>query len=119
MAPWKERHDSSAVPVAILESNPLAATRLREILRQSRTVKLLVGARHGTKVTSNPGLPSVVVIDRDTLAQPLDELLHCLHSEAPRAKALVIGRAIPCGDICRLLSQGQRGSSPISKCGAA
>ncbi len=109
---WKRIRKRPAIRVSILENHPLAAARLRGILRHSGTSEVLIAGRDGKKPRSGTDRSLVVVIDRDTLVEPLDERLHSLQSEVPRAKALVIGRSVPCEEICRLLFSGARGFVP-------
>lgn len=115
MAPRKRGHKRTAIRVKIVESHPLAAERLREILRQSGTAKVFARGRAGTMQGGRSDLPSVVVVDRDTLPGPLDECLQCLRSELPRAKVLVVGRAVPCEDVCQLLFLGVKGFVPYEE----
>lgn len=115
MAPWKRGRKKPAIPVWIVENHPLAAERLREILRRSGRVKVSTHVCAGTGRTCLCEGPSVAVVDRDTLPQPLDESLQSLRLELPRAKTLVLGRTICCEEICRLLFLGAKGFVPYEE----
>ena len=109
MAPRKGDREKGAIRLWIVESHPLAAGRLREILHRSRGI-LATGLEEGEHQPEGAyGRSPIALVDRDTLPGPLDECLRSLRSALPTARVLVLGRRASCEDTCALLFSGAKG----------
>jgi DNA-binding NarL/FixJ family response regulator len=115
MAGRKGRHEKTAIPVGIVEEHPLAAQRLREILQASGRVRTFSLNRAGARDTGPSERASIVIVDRDTLPEPLGERLRSLRLEFPRAKTLLLARTISSEDLCHALLSGVKGFVPYEQ----
>jgi len=97
------------ISVGLLASNPLATEQLRSLLKNDAALRVQEGGETPCRTSAARPAPSVVVIDRGSLPQPLSGYLCALRLRYPSARTLVLDQPQPLSELLSLLVLGVHG----------
>lgn len=104
-----------SLSVCLVEYNPLAAHRLRQLLETDPRLQLTFQDDAFKPKRVSKTLASVFVLDRGTLPTSLSKFLRVLHFRFRDAKTLLLGAPISSEELSRLLFLGIQGFLPYDQ----
>ena len=111
----KKRECKQPIRVGLVEHHPLAAGRLREILRRDRRLQAFDYDETQARHTVSDRNPLVVLIHLGTLPVPVLKYLGSLRPQTGQARIIALAHAFDDQQTCRLLLSGVHGFVPYEK----
>jgi two-component system nitrate/nitrite response regulator NarL len=111
--------EAEAVRVLLVETHPLVAAYLRQVLQTSCSLRVITYNEIIAPWDPGKMSPCVVVIDTGFLNMPLDLYLGAVKARFVDARVLAIGRIIINEELCRLIILGICGIVPYEDVGAS